>query len=62
VSGGCFVMGEAAGTAAHLAIAGHVAAADIDVAALQRLLEQSGAWLGRANDALPSPVFDLRPS
>jgi hypothetical protein len=60
VSGGCFVMGEAAGTAAHLAIAGEVAAADVDVADLQRLLEQGGVYLGRANDALPSPVFDLR--
>jgi len=29
---------------------------------LQRLLEQGGAWLGRADDALPSPVFDPRPS
>ena len=60
VSGGCFVMGEAAGTAAHLAIAGDIAAADVDVAALQRLLERGGVYLGGANQALPSPVFDLR--
>jgi hypothetical protein len=62
VSGGCFVMGEAAGTAAHLAIGSDVAAADIDIAALQRLLERGGAYLGRADADLPSPVFDLRTS
>jgi hypothetical protein len=60
VSGGCFVMGEAAGTAAHLAIDGNIAAADIDVAVLQRLLQRGGAYLGGANDELPSPVFELR--
>jgi len=47
VSGGCFVMGEAAGTAAHLAIAAGVAPADVDVAELQRALETAGAYLGR---------------
>jgi hypothetical protein len=47
VSGGCFVMGEAAGTAAHLAVAAGVAAADVDVAELQRLLEANGAYLGQ---------------
>jgi FAD-dependent oxidoreductase family protein len=47
VSGGCFVMGEAAGTAAHLALAGNAAPADVRVEALQNLLEQSGAYLGR---------------
>jgi hypothetical protein len=62
VSGGCFVMGEAAGTAAHLAIGSNVAAADIDVAALQRLLERGGAYLGWAGADPPSPVFDLRTS
>ena len=46
VSGGCFVMGEAAGTAAHLAVAAGVAPADVDVAELQRLLEANGAYLG----------------
>jgi hypothetical protein len=48
VSGGCFAMGEAAGTAAHLAIAAGAAAADIDVAGLQRVLEAGGAYLGRS--------------
>ena len=47
VSGGCFVMGEAAGAAAHLALARDTAVAEVDVAALQRLLEASGAYLGR---------------
>jgi FAD-dependent oxidoreductase family protein len=47
VSGGCFVMGEAAGAAAHLALARNTPVAEIDVAALQRLLEASGAYLGR---------------
>ncbi len=59
VSGGCFVMGEAAGTAAHLALAGKGAVPDIDVGALQRLLERGGAWLGLADAALPIPVFEM---
>jgi hypothetical protein len=47
VSGGCFAMGEAAGAAAHLSLAGNAAPADIDVAALQQLLERNGVYLGR---------------
>jgi FAD dependent oxidoreductase len=47
VSGGCFVMGEAAGTAAHLSLAGNAAPADIRVDALQELLERGGVYLGR---------------
>lgn len=47
VSGGCFVMGEAAGTAAHLSLAGNVACADIAVDTLQETLERGGAYLGR---------------
>jgi len=47
VSGGCLVMGEAAGAAAHLALARNTAVAEIDVAAVQRLLEANGAYLGR---------------
>jgi hypothetical protein len=47
VSGACFVMGQAAGTAAHLALGGNAGPADISVDALQRLLEQDGAYLGR---------------
>ena len=47
VSGACFVMGQAAGTAAHLALVGNAGPADISVDDLQRVLEQDGAYLGR---------------
>jgi hypothetical protein len=47
VSGACFAMGQAAGTAAHLALAGNTELADISTDMLQRLLEQDGAYLGR---------------
>jgi hypothetical protein len=47
VSGGCFVMGQAAGTAAHLALAGNSELADLSVEMLQTTLEQDGAYLGR---------------
>jgi FAD dependent oxidoreductase len=47
VSGGCFVMGEAAGTAAHLSLAGNAAPADINMDALQGTLERNGVYLGR---------------
>jgi len=50
VTGGCFVMGQAAGTAAALALSNGVAVGDIDVAALQRRLEADGAYLGRDLD------------
>ena len=46
VSGACFVMGEAAGAAAALALREHVAARDIDIALLQRALEDAGVFLG----------------
>jgi hypothetical protein len=46
VSGGCFVMGQAAGTAAHLALGAGADPAALDVAALQAQLERDGAWLG----------------
>ena len=46
VSGACFVMGQAAGTAAHLALATGQELAAIGVAALQAQLERDGAWLG----------------
>jgi hypothetical protein len=48
VSGACLVMGQAAGTAAHLALATGKDCADIAVPALQRQLEVDGAFLGRA--------------
>jgi hypothetical protein len=46
VSGACFVMGQAAGTAAHLALQAGRDPDEIDVAALQAQLERDGAWLG----------------
>jgi hypothetical protein len=46
VSGACFVMGQAAGTAAHLALQSGREPSGIDVAALQAQLERDGAWLG----------------
>jgi FAD dependent oxidoreductase len=47
VSGPCFVMGEAAATAAHLALKSQVTPAALDTAALQTELERNGAFLGR---------------
>jgi hypothetical protein len=47
VSGSCFVMGEAAGLGAALALQAGCDVADIDAAALQRALQQQGASLGR---------------
>lgn len=47
VSGACFVMGQAAGTAASMRQAGQ-RFADIDVAQLQQRLKQDGVYLGPA--------------
>ena len=47
VTGPCFAMGEAAGTAADLAIRGGVPVGDVPIGELQRRLEQGGAFLGR---------------
>jgi hypothetical protein len=46
VTGPCFAMGQAAGTAADLALSGSGKAAEVDVPALQRRLESDGAYLG----------------
>ncbi|HMO47266.1 MAG TPA: FAD-dependent oxidoreductase [Rubrivivax sp.] len=46
VSGACFVMGEAAGLGAALALRAGGAVGDIGAAALQRGLLAQGAWLG----------------
>jgi hypothetical protein len=46
VSGPCFVMGQAAGTAAHLALQSGKAPRQLDVQALQQHLERNGAYLG----------------
>jgi hypothetical protein len=40
-------MGQAASSAAHLALAGNSELSEIPVAALQGLLEKNGAYLGR---------------
>jgi hypothetical protein len=47
VTGACFVMGQAAGLAADLALKAGTSNAQVDVAALQSGLEHNGAWLGR---------------
>ncbi|NWG25468.1 MAG: FAD-dependent oxidoreductase [Pseudorhodoplanes sp.] len=47
VSGACFVMGEAAGTAAHLALAERKNPSDIRVEKLQETLEKNGVFLGK---------------
>jgi hypothetical protein len=46
VSGPCFVMGQAAGTAAHLSLHSGKPPRHINVPALQEALEQGGAYLG----------------
>ena len=46
VSGACFAMGQAAGTAAHLALRNGVAAKEVPAGLLQKALEADGAYLG----------------
>ncbi len=46
VSGACFVMGQAAGTAAALALHRSLAPAAVQAAELQQMLEADGAFLG----------------
>jgi hypothetical protein len=46
VSGACFVMGEAAGTAAAIVIESNCDTRGVDVARLQNRLRQSGVYLG----------------
>ena len=52
VSGPCFVMGQAAGTAAHLALQSGMPPRRLDVGKLQQTLEHDGAYLGREAAAL----------
>ena len=47
VSGACFAMGEAAGTAAALALGGNTAPREIAVDRLQLQLREQGAFIGR---------------
>jgi hypothetical protein len=49
VSGACFVMGQAAGAAAALALKAGVASRALDVATLQAQLRRDGAFLGDEN-------------
>ena len=51
VSGPCFVMGQAAGTAADLALRDGLTPRQVDVAELQRRLERDGAFLGHGTHA-----------
>jgi len=51
VSGPCFIMGQAAGTAADLALATKVSPRAVDVRTLQRRLAADGATLGPASSA-----------
>ncbi len=53
VSGPCFAMGQAAGTAAALAARAGCRPADIEVATLRALLRQQGAYLGEDPAAAP---------
>jgi hypothetical protein len=46
VTGACFVMGQAAGSAADLVLKADCTAAAVDTRALQARLESAGAWLG----------------
>ena len=46
VSGACFVMGEAAGSAAAMALASRTTPRQLDIGALQSTLAHNGAWLG----------------
>ncbi len=47
VSGACFAMGEAAGTAAAMALDGNAVPGDIAVDKLQERLKEQGAFIGR---------------
>jgi hypothetical protein len=53
VSGGCFVMGEAAGTAAALALESGVPPRAVDTALLQAQLAADGVYLGRDHTQIP---------
>jgi hypothetical protein len=46
VTGACFVMGQAAGCAAALALSASTTSSQLDTAALQSRLQAQGAWLG----------------
>jgi hypothetical protein len=47
VTGACFVMGQAAGTAAAIALRSGITSAEVPIGDLQSRLESDGAYLGR---------------
>jgi ribulose 1,5-bisphosphate synthetase/thiazole synthase len=55
VSGACFAMGEAAGTAAALALGGNTIPREIAVGRLQEQLREQGAFIGR-DQAVPEGI------
>jgi hypothetical protein len=55
VSGACFAMGEAAGTAAALALSGNTPLREVAVNRLQKALTRQGAFIGR-DQAIPQGV------
>jgi hypothetical protein len=57
VSGACFVMGQAAGTAAHLALDKGATPRQVDGAALSRKLEAEGVFLGQRGHMDLKSVF-----
>ncbi|MEQ9198716.1 MAG: FAD-dependent oxidoreductase [Rhodospirillales bacterium] len=46
VSGPCFALGQAVGTAAALSVAGNILPAGLDITRLQQQLVTDGVWLG----------------
>ncbi|WP_298431411.1 FAD-dependent oxidoreductase [Ottowia sp.] len=56
VSGGCFVMGQAAGSGAALALQQGVAPRALPVALLQKRLLAAQAWLGLEGEKLPNSI------
>lgn len=56
VSGGCFVMGEAAGLTAALALGHGGSVREVPARGVQRSLEEAGVFLGRAQDRVPETI------
>jgi hypothetical protein len=56
VSGGCFVMGEAAGTLAALALGEANSVRGVQAWEVQARLEKAGAFLGRPNERVPEGI------
>jgi hypothetical protein len=56
VSGGCLVMGEAAGVSAALALREHGSVRQVSAKAVQSRLARAGVFLARPSDSLPEGV------